>query len=811
MKEISNGLSVAIQMTALETIESKKQYMEKEHLLIGICSLKKAIDSRGRLRFKADLNNMTICNEVLAENKMVEDVLKQYKLDPTLLRRQVRDMIVKGNYIHKDKLVYPGIGYSNAYRQAFKLAETSEEVLCLHMFAAIMQDPGFIIKSILDKVNVRTAEIAEYALKNAKVKKEVKEEFKKEYPQQFKQQPKIQPKTTFSKTPNLDHYGRDLTKEAKEGRLGPFIGRDNELLKIIQTLARQKKNNPIIIGEAGVGKTAIVEALAVRAAEGKNTEILGGKRIIELDMGSLVGGTKYRGEFEERITNIIEEARKNSDVILFIDEIHTVVGAGRGEGSMDAANLMKPALASGLRCIGATTIDEYRRYIESDSALERRFEKIIANEPTPGDSVEILKGLKQKWEEHHHVKITDRALEAAVNLSIRFDSDHRLPDKAIDLVDKAAAHIRIPVLSKPEFKIKGDYKADESAGKKDESKAKNEVTEITIAKVLSDKTSIPLDIITGHLEEIGQSRLLKLEEFLKKRVIGQDKAIETVCQHLLMAHAGLVKRQSPLSVFLFLGPTGTGKTELAKSIGEFLFGSSSDLIRFDMSEYMHEHHVEKLIGSPPGYRDSEKEGQLTGKLRTKPYSIVLLDEVEKAHPRVFDLFLQVFDEGRLTDSKGRTIDAKNAVFIMTSNILTVDKKKSQIGFVEQAAKEQKVSVPQELSLQFRKEFLNRIDEIIIFRTLDKEDVRIILKPMIDKLSESLQEKYNVSLQVSKEAEEIIIKNGYSGQYGVRELKRTLDRMIQIPLSKLILSGELRKHNAWLVACEGATVSILPES
>jgi ATP-dependent Clp protease ATP-binding subunit ClpC len=528
-------------------------------------------------------------------------------------------------------------------------------------------------------------------------------------------------------------------------------------------------------------------------------------------MGSLVGGTKYRGEFEERITNIIEEARKNSDVILFIDEIHTVVGAGRGEGSMDAANLMKPALASGLRCIGATTIDEYRRYIESDSALERRFEKIIANEPTPGDAVEILKGLKQKWEEHHHVKITDRALEAAVNLSIRFDSDHRLPDKAIDLVDKAAAHIRIPVLSKPEFKIKGDYRADESAGKEDENKAKNEVTEITIAKVLSDKTSIPLDIITGHLEEIGQSRLLKLEEFLKKRVIGQDKAIETVCQQLLMAHAGLVKRQGPLSVFLFLGPTGTGKTELAKSIGEFLFGSSSDLIRFDMSEYMHEHHVDKLIGSPPGYKDSEKEGQLTGKLRTKPYSIVLLDEIEKAHPRVFDLFLQVFDEGRLTDSKGRTIDAKNAVFIMTSNILTVDKKKSQIGFIEQAAKEQKVSVPQELSLQFRKEFLNRIDEIIIFRTLDKEDVRIILKPMIDKLSESLQEKYNVSLEVSKEAEEIIIKNGYSGQYGVRELKRTLDRMIQIPLSKLILSGELRKHNSWQVECEGDTVSIIPES
>jgi ATP-dependent Clp protease ATP-binding subunit ClpC len=807
MKEISKGLSVAIQMTALETIESKKQYMEKEHLLIGICSLKKAVDSKGRLRFKADLNDPAIYNEVLAESNIIESVIKKFNLDPTELRRQVRNNIIKGNYIHKEMLVYPGIGYSNVYRQAFKLAESSPEVLCLHMLAAIMQDPGFIIKSVLDKANVNTTELANYALKSTEVKKEIKQD----YTQQFKEQYKIQPKTTLSKTPNLDRYGRDLTKEAREGRLGPFIGRDDELLKIIQTLARQKKNNPIIVGEAGVGKTAIVEALAVRAAEGKNPEILGGKCIIELDMGSIVGGTKYRGEFEERITHIIEEARKNPDVILFIDEIHTVVGAGRAEGSMDAANLMKPALASGLRCIGATTIDEYRRYIESDSALERRFEKIIANEPTPGDAVEILKGLKKKWEDHHHVKITDEALQAAVNLSIRFDSDHRLPDKAIDLVDKAAARTRIPVLSKPEFKVKGDHGADQQTSRKDESRAKNEVTEITIAQVLSDKTGIPLDIITGHLEEIEESRLLKLEEFLKNRVIGQDEAIAKVCQQLLMAHAGLVKRQGPLSVFLFLGPTGTGKTELAKSIGEFLFGSSSDLIRFDMSEYMHEHHVEKLIGSPPGYRDHEKEGQLTGKLRTKPYSIVLLDEIEKAHPRVFDLFLQVFDEGRLTDSKGRTIDARNAVFIMTSNLLTVDRKKNQIGFIEQDVKEQKVSIPQELSLQFRKEFLNRIDEIILFRTLDSNDVRKILEPMINKISESLQEKYGVLLKVSKDAEELIIQNGYSSQYGVRELKRILDRLMQIPLSKLILSGELRKHRSWQVECEGNTISILPKS
>ena len=332
MKKISNGLSIAIQMTALETIDSKKQYMEKEHLLIGICSVKKAIDLRTRLRFKADLNNLNIYNEVLAEHNMIEYVLKKFNLDPTQLRRQLRDSIVKGVYIHKDKLVYPGIGYSNVYSQAFKLAGASEEVLCLHALAALMQDPGFTIKSIFDKANIKTAELVEYALINAKEKKEVKQEYTRES--------KVQEKTTLSKTPNLDRYGRNLTKEARDGRLGPFVGRDNELLMIIQTLARQKKNNPIIVGEAGVGKTAIVEALAVRAAEGKNPDILGGKRIIELDMGSLVGGTKYRGEFEERITHIIEEARKNPDVILFIDEIHTVVGAGRAEGSIDAANLM---------------------------------------------------------------------------------------------------------------------------------------------------------------------------------------------------------------------------------------------------------------------------------------------------------------------------------------------------------------------------------------------------------------------------------------------------------------------------------------
>ena len=589
-----------------------------------------------------------------------------------------------------------------------------------------------------------------------------------------------------SDTHYLDKYGRDLTQLAREGKLGQVIGRRAELLQIIQTLARSSKNNPVLVGEAGVGKTAIVEALAVRAVQGKDSQALGGKRIIELNLCALVGGTKYRGEFEERLTRILQEVQTHAEIILFIDELHTLVGAGQvGEGSMDAANLIKPALARGeLRCIGATTISEYRRYVEADPALERRFEKIIINEPSRDDAVEILKGLRGKWEEHHRARISDAAIAAAVDLSIRFDADHQLPDKAIDLLDKAGARTKIPMLSMKQ-------------GEKDASGAVlGEVTELTIARVLSEKIGVPLDVITGQLGGAEKSRLLELEAFLKKRVIGQDDAIARVCKRLIMARAALAERSGPLAVFLFLGPSGVGKTELARSLAEFLFGSESDMIRLDMSEYMEEHSFSKMIGSPPGYIGHEEEGQLTGKLRTKPHVIVLLDEIEKAHPRIFDLFLQVFDDGRLTDSKGRTADAKNAIFIMTSNLGSNDF--SRLGFDHSDADEEErlKSQLREVAKHFRPELINRINEQIIFKSLGQDDVRKILKPMLEEIQRSLEKQYQVTLEIDEQAEIFVAEAGYDPKYGARELRRIVEKLVQIPLSELILAGKLVKGSQW---------------
>jgi ATP-dependent Clp protease ATP-binding subunit ClpC len=616
-----------------------------------------------------------------------------------------------------------------------------------------------------------------------------------------------EPQEPKTGTPFFDRFGRDLTREAQEGKLGPVIGRRKEILQVIQTLARRSKNNPVLVGEAGVGKTAVVEAIAIRAAQGKDPQVLSGKRIVELSMGALTAGTKYRGEFEERLMRVLDEARTHSEVIVFIDELHTVIGAGRAEGSMDAANMMKPALARGdLRCIGATTVAEYRRYIESDSALERRFEKVLVPEPSREEMLEILQGLRPKWEEHHHVRINDSALAAAVDLSIRFDCDHQLPDKAIDLLDKAGARTQIPMLSMIQgAKTEGDA-ATEAAGPQG---VVGDVTGLTIAQVLSEKIGVPLEIISGYMEGISRSRLLEMETVLKTRIIGQDEAVERVCQRLLMAQAGLGQRRGPLGVFLFLGPTGVGKTELVRSIAIFLFGSERDMIRLDMSEYMEEHSTAKLIGSPPGYIGHEEEGQLTGKLRSRPYSVVLLDEIEKAHPRVFDLFLQVFDEGRLTDSKGRTVDAKNAIFILTSNISAGKKAGLGFGFGENI--ESNSVVLQEVKKHFRPEFINRIDEQIVFRSLGKADVKAILRPMLDAIGQSLQEKHRKTLNVTDEALELIAESGYSEEFGVRHLRRTLQTFVEVPLSQLILSGEIRNWSIVLVATQEGHIILRPQS
>lgn len=795
VKEPSVGLQLAWQMAAGEAAAAKHQYIEKEHMLIGICSLEKIamLDQE-----KTGLTPRTQ-RTLLAENDDVKDALRGFELDATELRRKTRESLGEGNYQPSGKVIHRSEECKKLFDRANVLAASTTEISCLHFMGAIMEEPGKIIRDILEEKAVNPSDLGQRALATT-AEKQIKntQESTQEQTRQNEQN------MTQSSTPYLDKYGRDLTREAREGKLGPLIGRRSELLQLIQTIARKTKNNPVLIGEAGVGKTAIVEALAVRVAMGKDPNILSGKRIVELNLGSLIGGTKYRGDFEKRISGLIEETRGHPEVLVFIDELHTVVGAGKGEGTMDAADLLKPALSRGdLRCIGATTIADYRRYIESDPALERRFEKIIVNEPSPEETLAILRGIKPKLEEHHQVQITDSALEKAVNLSIRFDGDHQLPDKAVDLVDKAAARTQIPALS-----MRLDKKENARPEKDDVGEVEHRaaVTELTIAQVLSDKIGVPIEIITGLMEGVAQSRLLELESALKKRLIGQDEAIELVCRRLLLAHSGLERRRGPLAVFMFLGPTGVGKTELARLLSELLFGSKSDIIRVDMSEYMEEHSVAKLIGSPPGYVGYDEGGQLTGRMRSNPYSIVLLDEIEKAHPRVLDLFLQVFDDGRLTDSKGRTIDAKNAIFVMTSNIKE-DTLRDTPQIYDGARKPE--GIREKLRRVMRAEFLNRIDEIIMFKSLSKQDVTRILKPILNEICVNVTKQHKVTLQVEAEAEEFLAQAGYSPDFGARELQRTVEKLVQIPLSRLILSGELTKYSHWKITSTGEGISIVP--
>jgi len=791
MKELSMGALLAWQMAAGEAAAARHQYVEKEHMVLGVCSLEKAL-RHGDAELEPPVRRA-----LQLELAAVERVFRGFKLDSTQLRRQLRKNLRQGNFGHTEAVVHRSEECRKIFQRADELAASAKEVSSLHLLAAILEKPGDIIGRVLAEAGVKPGDLRARALAHADGESGAGLEPVEALAGEHKMD---QVGTHF-----LDRYGRDLTSEARKGNLGPFIGRRKELLQMVQTLGRRTKSNPVLVGEAGVGKTAIVEALAVRVADGKDPDVLAGKRIIELNMGALLGGTKYRGEFEERLTHILEEASAHPEVILFIDEIYNVVGAGRADGSMDAANLMKPALARGdLRCIGATTIAEYRRYIESDSALERRFEKIIANEPSRDEALEILKGLREKWEEHHRVRITQGALEAAVNPSIRFDGDHQLPDKAIDLVDKAGARTRIPFLSMKQGAPGGAAGLVEGAGGIGTGA---EVTEKTIAQVLSEKVGVPLEVIAGHLEGMAQSRLLELQAFLKKRLIGQDEAVDRVSQRLMMAHAGLTGRRGPLAVFLFLGTTGVGKTELVRLLAEFLFGSESAMIRIDMSEYMEEHSVAKLIGSPPGYVGHEEEGQLTGKLRTKPYSVVLLDEIEKAHPRVFDLFLQVFDEGRLTDSKGRTADARNAIFIMTSNIAA--DRQAAIGFELQDIEETKTKVLDEVKKRFRSEFINRIDEQIVFLSLSQEDVKRILLSILDEIATKLQQQHAVTLHVAESAMDLLARRGHSPEYGVRELRRTVERLIQVPLSTMILSGRLKEHNHWQAVCSGEGFNLVP--
>ncbi len=626
--------------------------------------------------------------------------------------------------------------------------------------------------------------------------------------------------------PTLSQFGRDLTAMAKAGKIDPVIGRDEETDRVIQILSRRQKNNPCLIGEPGVGKTAVVEGMAQKIADGSVPETLKNKRIVTLDIAAMVAGAKYRGEFEERLKSVMSEVAQNPDVILFIDEIHTIVGAGAAEGAVDAANIIKPALSRGeMQLIGATTISEYRKNIEKDAALERRFQPVNVGEPSPEEAVQILMGLRDKYEAHHKLKITDEAVKAAVTLSARYIADRYLPDKAIDLVDEAAsrkrlaAHTSPPDLKDTEEKLATLSREKEEAIKaqdferaaalRDEEKTLREEYEKTkaeweksvsdtdlslvesdIADVVTQWTGIPVN----RLMEEESERLLHLEELLQKRVIGQNEAVSAVARAIRRGRMGLKDPKRPIGSFIFLGPTGVGKTELCKSLAELLFGDQNAMIRVDMSEYMEKHSVSKLIGSPPGYVGFEEGGQLTEKIRRKPYSVVLFDEIEKAHPDVFNILLQVLEDGILTDSQGRRVDFKNTVLIMTSNVgaaALTGPAKSAVGFAADTAKADntpKERVMQALKATFRPEFLNRIDDIIVFNRLDEENIRAIAKLLLSEVQKRI-EALNIEVEFEDSVAALVAKEGFDPVYGARPLRRAIVRLVEDEFSNAMLEGK----------------------
>ena len=638
-----------------------------------------------------------------------------------------------------------------------------------------------------------------------------------------------------SKTPALDAFGRDLTLLAKENKLDPVIDRVQEIERVIQILSRRTKNNPVLLGEAGVGKTAIVEGLAQAIVSGNVPELLRGRRLISLDLALMVAGTKYRGQFEERIKAVMEEIKRSQDVIIFIDELHTLVGAGAAEGAIDASNILKPALSRGeMQCIGATTMDEYRKYIEKDAALERRFQTIMVEPPSVDQAIDILKGLRDKYEAHHRVTFKDDALEAAVKLSDRYISGRFLPDKAIDLMDEAGSRARLNVLIVPpdikklEEKVEGLRKEKESFIKsqdfekaaslrdqerqarqeleqlnRDWSQAKDkmrpELNEEDIAKIVAQWTGIPII----RLEEKESEKLLKIEDELHKRVVGQNEAIEAIAHAVRRSRAGIKDPRRPIGSFVFLGPTGVGKSLLARALAEFMFGDEDALIQLDMSEYMEKFNVSRLIGAPPGYVGYEEGGQLTERIRRRPYSVILLDEIEKAHPDIFNLLLQVFEEGRLTDSFGRKVDFRNTVIIMTSNVgADLIRRAGSLGFKAQkediSYQEMKDKLLEAVKHTFKPEFLNRIDDIIVFRQLQKEDLFRIVDIEIGHVASRLKEQ-NISLEVSPEAKEFLIDKGFDPVFGARPLKRTIQRYLEDPLASEIISKKFKDGSAVKVA------------
>lgn len=782
-----------------------------------------AQDEAKRLKHQSVSSEHILLALVLEPNGIAGKVLRELGVNETDIYEEIEHLIGYGGVNKYTEGIY--LPYSPRMKQIFALANSEAKKMNIQkigteqILASLLKDESIMATRILINLGVDVSTVRQMLKRKMGMNEGPKNNASRRRSPQDKRQ-------TVKGTPTLDSLARDLTKLAKENKLDPVVGRSKEVKRVIQVLSRRTKNNPVLVGEPGVGKTAIAEGLAQKIILGEVPEEMRSKRLMMLDMGSLVAGTKYRGEFEDRMKKVIDEIYNDGQVILFIDELHTLIGAGGAEGAIDASNILKPALARGeLQTIGATTLDEYQKYIEKDSALERRFARIQVEEPSTEEAEEILRGLRSRYEEHHGVAITDEALRAAVTLSVRYINSRQLPDKAIDLIDESAAKVRLDqtsdvsesvvvkaeidrlisekerAIQKQDFETAAHLRNQEKKAtqkleklllieEKNTSGYANRVTDEDVATVVSEWTGVPLQ----QLEKKESDRLLELEALLHERVVGQDEAVKAVSRAIRRARSGLKDPQRPIGSFMFLGPTGVGKTELAKALSEVMFGSEESLIRVDMSEFMEKYSTSRLIGSPPGYVGYDEGGQLTEKIRQKPYSVILLDEVEKAHPDVFNLLLQVLDDGHLTDSKGRKVDFRNTILIMTSNIgATQIREEKNVGFnVQDLTKDHKAMqkrILEELKKAFRPEFLNRIDETVVFHSLNKEEIREIVQIMSKAIVKRLADQ-DIEVKITQAAIDIIGKAGFDPEYGARPIRRALQKEVEDRLSEALLSGEI---------------------
>ena len=790
--KFTNSAQVALETATNLAIKLGHDYVGTEHILYGLVEEPSGV--AGRLLEKQGITSESILEQI--ERLIGENPVNVLSVEDIGFTPRTKRVI------------------ENAFIEARKL--NSEYIGTEHLLVGIMREGDSVAVRIMMNLNVAPQKIYSEIVKLIKEGEEANSDNNKTY-------------GSFNSTPTLNQYGTDLTKKAQEGKLDPVIGRQKEIERVVQILSRRTKNNPCLIDEPGVGKTAIAEGLAQRIIQGDIPETLKNKRVVSLDISGMVAGAKYRGDFEERIKKTLNEVKKAGDVILFIDEIHTIVGAGSAEGAVDAANILKPLLARGeINVVGATTTNEYRKYIEKDAALERRFSPVMVEEPNKEDAIKILEGLRDKYEAHHNVKIPDESIKAAVEYSIRYVNDRYLPDKAIDLIDEAASKVKMKTYTKPDSLKKLDDEIEKLTREKEEAiatqnfekaanlrdKEKNKkkeleekqekwkntnnkkvsiVTAEDIANVIATWTGIPVNKIT----ESENEKLKNLEENLHKRVIGQDEAVTAIAKAIRRGRVGLKDPNRPIGSFLFLGPTGVGKTELSKALAENLFGNENTMIRIDMSEFMEPHSVAKLIGSPPGYVGYDEGGQLTEKVRRKPYSVILFDEVEKAHPDVMNMLLQILEDGRLTDSQGRTVNFKNTVIIMTSNVgarLITDRNK--LGFTnnqnekeknKEDYEETKKEVMAELKKQFRPELLNRIDDIIVFHKLENKDIEKIIDLMLNQVIKRMKAQ-DIEIEISDDVKKLIAEKGVDNNYGARPLRRAIQSMLEDKIAEAILDG-----------------------